>query len=65
MTERDGMKNTASRRKVWSKHRPLIPELDFLKGQIDSYQDFLSNGIATALAEISGEHGIEDYTGKN
>lgn len=59
------MKNEATPRKVWSKSRPLIPELDFLKIQIDSYNDFLSNGIAEALAEVSGEKGIEDYTGKN
>ena len=59
------MKNEATPRKVWSKKRPLIPELDFLKIQIDSYNDFLSNGIAEALAEVSGDKGIEDYTGKN
>ena len=59
------MKNEATPRKVWSKKRPLIPELDFLKIQIDSYNDFLSNGIAEALAEVSGDNGIEDYTGKN
>ncbi len=59
------MKNETKPRKVWSKNRPLIPELDFLKIQIDSYNDFLSNGIAEALAEISDEKGIEDYTGKN
>ena len=64
-TERTVMKNEATPRKVWSKKRPLIPELDFLKIQIDSYNDFLSNGIAEALAEVSGDKGIEDYTGKN
>ncbi len=59
------MKNESVPRKVWSKPRPLIPELDFLKIQIDSYNDFLTNGIAETLAEVSGEKGIEDYTGKN
>ncbi|MBQ6436641.1 DNA-directed RNA polymerase subunit beta [bacterium] len=59
------MKQNAVKRKIWSKERPLIPQLDFLKIQIDSYNDFLTNGIAEALAEVSGDKGIEDYTGKN
>ena len=49
----------------WGKKRSKLPQLDLIRLQMDSYQDFLGNGIATALAEINGDRGIEDYTGKN
>ncbi|MBQ6438188.1 DNA-directed RNA polymerase subunit beta [bacterium] len=59
------MANKIVERKVWSKHLPLIPELDFLKVQLESYQDFKTNGIHDCLQEICGDKGIEDYTGKS
>lgn len=52
-------------RVVWGKDRHVIPKLDFLKMQLDSYQDFLDRGISESLEEINAERGIEDYTNKN
>ncbi len=43
----------------------ILPKLDFISLQKESYRDFLINGIARSLKEINGEKGIEDYTGKN
>ncbi|MCB9801251.1 MAG: DNA-directed RNA polymerase subunit beta [Pseudomonadales bacterium] len=52
-------------RQNWGFDNKVLPELDLVKLQIDSYQDFLKNGIKRSLQEVNGEHGIEDYTGKN
>ncbi len=59
------MKADSQERVVWGKNRPIVPQLDFIKLQIDSYQDFLDEGIHQSLEEINGEKGIEDYTNKN
>lgn len=59
------MKTAAPTRLIWGKKRKVIPQLDFLKLQLESYQDFLTNGIREALEEITGDKGIEDYTNKN
>ena len=58
------MKTAAPTRLIWGKKRKVIPQLDFLKLQLESYQDFLTNGIREALEEITGDKGIKDYTNK-
>jgi len=52
-------------RQNWGFDNKVLPELDLVKLQIDSYQAFLTNGIKRQLTEVNGDHGIEDYTGKN
>ena len=52
-------------RQNWGKSYRTLPKLDLVGLQLESYQDFLKNGIAEALKEVNGERGIEDYTGKN
>ena len=54
-----------SQRQNWGQNHKVLPELDLIKLQKDSYQDFLDNGIAHALEEVNGENGILDFTGKN
>lgn len=49
----------------WGKTHAVVPELDLVGLQRASYQEFLSTGIAEALAEVTGQDGIEDYTGKS
>ena len=49
-------------RKYWGKIQALKPELNLIQLQIDSYNDFLTNGIRDVIQEISP---IEDFTGKN
>ena len=56
---------TNQQRVVWGKDHHVIPKLDFLGMQLDSYNDFLERGISESLEEINGERGIEDYTNKN
>lgn len=52
-------------RQNWGKHHAIVPELDLVGLQKESYQHFLDHGIASALQEVTGESGIEDYTGKS
>lgn len=52
-------------RQNWGTNHTILPELDLVKLQIDSYQSFLDSGIRQALVEINSDKGIEDYTGKN
>ncbi|PIR59019.1 MAG: DNA-directed RNA polymerase subunit beta [Candidatus Pacebacteria bacterium CG10_big_fil_rev_8_21_14_0_10_56_10] len=54
-----------SKRQNWGHHYSRLPKLDLVKLQIDSYQDFLEHGIRESLDEVNGQHGIEDFTGKN
>ena len=54
-----------SNRQNWGQEHSILPELDLVALQINSYQDFLNNGIRESLKEINGERGIEDFTGKN
>ncbi len=49
-------------RKYFSKEPALVPELNLIKIQIDSYKWFLTEGIREVLDEVSP---IEDFTGKN
>jgi len=43
----------------------ILPELDLTRLQIESYKEFLDQGIRESLEEVNGEKGIEDFTGKN
>lgn len=52
-------------RQNWGQSHTVLPELDLIKLQLDSYKDFLSSGVKEALQDVNGEKGIEDYTGKN
>ncbi len=51
-----------SERKYWSKAVSLVPQLNLIQIQLDSYNWFLKEGIKEVLAEISP---VEDFTGKN
>lgn len=55
----------SSKRQNWGQAHRILPTLDLIQLQRDSYQEFLDKGIAQALAEINGSKGIEDFTGKN
>jgi len=52
-------------RQNWGTPHPVLPKLDLVGLQINSFNDFLDNGIRQALDEINADGGIEDYTGKN
>ncbi len=54
-----------SKRVNWGKERQVLPEMDLLKLQKDSYEDFLQDGLRQALDEVNSEDGIKDFTGKN
>ncbi len=49
-------------RKYWSKAPSIVPELNLIQIQLDSYHWFLNEGIREVLEEISP---VEDFTGKN
>jgi len=51
-----------SNRKFWSKTPSLVPELNLIQIQLDSYKWFLTQGIGEVLEEINP---VEDFTGKN
>ncbi len=59
------MSTTTARREYWGKTHQTLPQLDLVRLQIESYEHFLQHGIGEALAEVNGEKGIEDFTGKN
>lgn len=52
-------------RQNWGKQHKVLPELDLIQLQKQSYQWFLDHGIKEALGDINLDNGIEDYTGKN
>jgi DNA-directed RNA polymerase subunit beta len=52
-------------RQNWGKQHAVLPELDLVRLQLESYERFLEEGIAQSLTEVNGVSGIEDYTGKN
>lgn len=54
-----------TKRQNWGQSHSILPELDLIKLQIDSYRIFLETGIRKSLNEVNSEKGIEDYTGKN
>ena len=54
--------NTNNIREDWGNNFPVLPELDLLKIQKESYEWFEEVGIGNVLTEISP---IDDFTGKN
>ncbi|HQM15804.1 MAG TPA: DNA-directed RNA polymerase subunit beta, partial [Candidatus Woesebacteria bacterium] len=56
--------SNSQRRYLGIKHN-VLPELDLIDLQQDSYQEFLDQGIKEALEQVNAGKGIEDYTGKN
>ncbi len=52
-------------RENWGKEHTILPELDLIKLQLESYDHFLNHGIREALDEVNSDKGIEDFTGKN
>ncbi len=55
-------RNNTGERLFWGKAYKVLPELDFLAIQKESYKDFLEDGIREILMEFSP---LEDFTGKN
>ena len=51
-------------RQNWGKAHTVLPELDLVGLQLQSYNAFLNKGIKDTLEEVY-QDGIEDYTGKN
>src|SRR3990167_9500801 len=49
-------------RKYWGMMTDVLPELDLIAIQKESYQWFVTEGIGELLVEISP---VEDFTGKN
>ncbi len=49
----------------WGTNHTILPELDLVKLQLESYEWFLKDGVREALDEVNGEEGIQDFTGKN
>lgn len=56
---------SATTRQNWGKQHSVLPELDLVALQKESYEAFLATGIRQSLADINVDNGIEDYTGKN
>ncbi len=56
---------SANQRQNWGQKHDILPELDLVKLQKDSYREFIELGIRDSLDVVNGENGIEDYTGKN
>ena len=59
---KSNLSTTSTKREEWGKNFPVLPELDLLKAQKDSYRKFEEEGIQNVLEEISP---IDDFTGKN
>ncbi|MBI2621851.1 MAG: DNA-directed RNA polymerase subunit beta [Candidatus Levybacteria bacterium] len=55
-------KDNIIKREDWGKKFPLLPDLNLLNAQKESYKWFEEKGIGDVLAEISP---IDDFTGKN
>ncbi len=55
-------KSNSSKRQYWGRQTDILPQLDLLSIQKDSYQWLLDEGIRQVIDEISP---IEDFTGKN
>lgn len=52
-------------RENWGKSHKVLPPLDLIELQQESYDWFLAKGVEESLKEVNGEKGIEDFTGKN
>ena len=55
-------KPSIQERLYWGRKHYVLPELDFLSVQHDSYRKFLEEGITELIAEVSP---VSDFTGKN
>jgi DNA-directed RNA polymerase subunit beta len=53
--------NKQTNRENWGTINPVLPELNLTKIQIDSYKQFLEDGIRESLTELNP---IKDFTGK-
>lgn len=62
MPKSDSKDNKSNIRENWGKNFPVLPELDLLLVQKESYEWFEEIGIGEVLKEISP---IDDFTGKN
>jgi len=49
------------KRQNWGQQHQILPKLDLIELQRDSYQEFLDSGVREALNEINGDRGIEDF----
>src|SRR3989338_5736704 len=49
-------------RRYWNKSTSIVPQLNLIQIQLDSYNWFLQQGIKDVLMEITP---VEDFTGKN
>src|SRR3990167_511486 len=49
-------------RRYWNKSTAIVPQLNLIQIQLDSYNWFLQQGIKDVLMEITP---VEDFTGKN
>lgn len=56
------VKNGKRNRQYWGKEFEILPPLDLLAVQKESYQWFIDHGVKEVIDEISP---IEDFTGKN
>lgn len=56
------IKNSTNKRQYWGKQVDVLPDLDLLGIQKESYEWFLREGIQEVINEISP---IQDFTGKN
>ncbi len=55
-------KPNTNERKYWNKPPSVLPQLNLIELQLNSYKWFLNEGIKEVLSEISP---VEDFTGKN
>lgn len=53
--------NKPTNRENWGKINPVLPELNLTQIQIDSYKQFIEEGIRESLTELNP---IKDFTGK-
>lgn len=53
--------NKQTNRENWGKINPVLPELNLTQIQIDSYKQFIEDGIRESLTELNP---IKDFTGK-
>ncbi|HOX96285.1 MAG TPA: DNA-directed RNA polymerase subunit beta [Candidatus Woesebacteria bacterium] len=53
--------NKQTNRENWGKISPVLPELNLTQIQLDSYKQFLEEGISESLTELNP---IKDFTGK-
>src|SRR5688572_23864994 len=62
MPKSDSIDHKNNIREDWGKNFPVLPELDLLTVQKESYKWFEEKGIGQVIQEISP---VDDFTGKN